>query len=35
MPEPGFPLEFAITAAGFAGLLLWLKKKKAGPSENR
>jgi hypothetical protein len=35
MPEPSFPLEFGLTAAGFAGLLLWLRKRKTGPSQNR
>ena len=29
MPEPSFPLEFGLTAAGFAGLLFLLRKKIA------
>lgn len=35
VPEPSFPLEFGLTAAGFAGLLLLFRKRRAGPSQNR
>jgi len=35
MPEPSFPLEFGVTAAGFAGLLYWFKKHRIRSSEIR
>jgi hypothetical protein len=35
MPEPSFPLEFGVTAVGFAGLLYWFKKRIIRPAENR
>ncbi len=35
MPEPSFPLEFGLTAAGFVGLLFLLRKKRTGPSRSR
>jgi hypothetical protein len=35
MPEPSFPLEAVLTAAGFAGLFFWLRKIRTGPSRNR
>jgi hypothetical protein len=35
MPEPSFPLEFGLTAAGFAGLLFLLRKRKTGRPEDR
>ncbi len=35
MPEPSFPLEFGLTAAGFAGLVFLLRKRKTGRSEDR
>jgi hypothetical protein len=35
MPEPGFAPEFAVTAAGFVGLVFLVRKRKTGPSQNR
>jgi hypothetical protein len=35
MPEPSFPLELIVTVAGSAGLVFWLRRRKAGPSQNR
>jgi hypothetical protein len=35
MPEPSFPLEALLTAAGFAGLLFLFRRIKAGPSRDR
>jgi hypothetical protein len=35
MPEPSFPLEAVLTAAGFAGLLFFFRKSRTGPSRNR
>jgi hypothetical protein len=35
MPEPSFPLEAGLTAAGFAALLFMFRKRRTGPSRNR
>lgn len=35
MPEPSYPLELAVTVAGSAALVFWLRRRKAGPSQNR
>ena len=35
MPEPSFPLELIVTAAGSTGLVCWFRRKKTGPSQNR
>jgi hypothetical protein len=29
MPEPGFAAEFLVTAGGFAGLVLWYRRKRS------
>jgi hypothetical protein len=35
MPEPSFPLEAVLTAAGFAGLFFLFRKRTTGPSRKR